>query len=118
MDCTQEERCADAGYVLALTEVLEEGCPYFLAEAGSDLGAAILVEGQPLGLLKGKLVLAEPRSVQVTRQIDGLGFADEAQPGDHISIHWQWACEVLRPSALRRLRHMDRRCRTLANQTL
>lgn len=81
-------------------------------------GGALLVERRPLGLLGGKLELAAPRVVRVTRQIDGVGFADQAQPGDWVSIHWHWVCEVLRPSALRRLQQMDRRCRILANQTL
>ena len=63
-------------------------------------------------------MLTQPRIARVTRQIDGQGFAGEAQPGDHVSIHWNWACEVLSPSALRRLRHLNRRCMALANETL
>jgi hypothetical protein len=81
-------------------------------------GATLLVERRRLVLLDGKLTLASPEVVRVTRQIDGRGFADNAQPGDHISIHWDWACEVLSPSALRRLMAATRRYMALANQTL
>jgi hypothetical protein len=81
-------------------------------------GAELVVERPALRLREGKLALAEPRIVRVTRQIDGMGFADEARPGDHVSIHWHWACEVLRPAALRRLQHVDRRCMALANETI
>jgi hypothetical protein len=54
----------------------------------------------------------------VLRQIDGRGFADNAQPGNYVSIHWNWACEVLSPSALRRLMGATRRYLALANETL
>jgi hypothetical protein len=81
-------------------------------------GAELVVERSALALRDGKLVLTEPRLARVARQIDGRGFADEALPGDHVSIHWDWACEVLSPSALRRLQHLNRRCMALANETL
>lgn len=81
-------------------------------------GPELVVERQALALCEGKLMLAEPAIMRVTRQIDGRGFADDAQPGDYVSIHWHWACEVLSPSALHRLTANTRRYLEMANQTL
>jgi hypothetical protein len=81
-------------------------------------GAALLVERRRLALQSGKLALARPEVVRVTRQLDGRGFADNAQPGDHVSMHWDWACEMLSPQALRRLASATHRYMALANQTL
>ena len=81
-------------------------------------GAELVVERPALELRDGKLALTEPRSMRVLRQLDGRGFADEARPGDHVSVHWNWVCEVLDPLALRRLIANTRRYLDLANQTL
>ena len=81
-------------------------------------GAELVVQRRALCLREGKLTLGEPEARRVTRQLDGRGFADNAQPGDHVSMHWDWACEVLSPSALRRLMRATRRSLTLANDTL
>lgn len=81
-------------------------------------GAELVVERAPLELREGKLALTEPVPVRVTRQIDGRGFADGARVGDHVSMHWNWVCEVIDASALRRLTANTKHYLTLANQTL
>jgi hypothetical protein len=81
-------------------------------------GAELLVERPALCWESGKLALSEPRPMRILRQIEGRGFADNAQPGDYVSIHWNWACEVLKAPALRRLMGATRRYMALANQTL
>lgn len=81
-------------------------------------GAELVVERPALVLAEGKLALTEPRPVRVTRQIAGLGFADEAQVGDYVSMHWHWVCDVLDASSLRRLVRNTERYLGLANQTL
>jgi hypothetical protein len=78
----------------------------------------LIVARQPLYLKGGKLALGEPQPARVLRQIDGRGFADEAQPGDVVSIHWNWACEVLKPAALSCLMTETQRSLALANQTM
>src|ERR1700736_1978001 len=55
----------------------------------------VLVDRQPLEICQGKLVLGTPRSERMVRQVDGRGFADCTQPGDWVSLHWGWVCEVL-----------------------
>jgi hypothetical protein len=81
-------------------------------------GADLVVKRAPLVLRAGKLSLGEPEIKRVLRQIDGHGFADEVQPSEFVSIHWNWTCEVLQPTALRRLQHSTRRAIALANMTL
>lgn len=81
-------------------------------------GAELVVRRPALELREGKLALTDPIPMRVARQIDGRGFADDAQPGDYVSIHWNWVCEVLEPRALRRLIANTKRYMALANQTL
>jgi hypothetical protein len=77
----------------------------------------LLVLRAPLALTGG-LALGEPRPERVARQVDGRGFVDEARPGDRVSVHWSWACEVLGASALARLQAVTARCIGLANLTI
>lgn len=81
-------------------------------------GAALLVERRKLVLADGKLALGRPDALRVARQLDGRGFVDDAQPGDVVSVHWDWACEVLRPAALKRLMAATHRYIELANWAL
>ncbi len=81
-------------------------------------GAELLVERQRLVLREGKLVLGEMGSERVVRQVDGGGFADTAGPGDWVSIHWDWVCEVLSERQQRNLERYTRYHLAIANQTL
>ena len=81
-------------------------------------GPQLLVARRPLRLIAGKLALAEDEIVHAIRQIEGRGFADQACPGDYVSIHWNWVCERLDDMSLRRLAGATRRSLQLANQTL
>jgi hypothetical protein len=77
-----------------------------------------IVEARPLTLQNGKLALAPPISRRVLRQIDDKGFTHNAQSGDWISVHWNWACEVLQPEQVQRLERYTRQHIQLANLTL
>ncbi len=81
-------------------------------------GPELIVERPKLVLIGGKFVLTEPEVVRVTRQISGIGFADQAEPGMYVSIHWDWACEVLPAAKRQRLMAATRQYILLANQTL
>lgn len=81
-------------------------------------GGELEVERVPLLLEVGKLVLGEPVRERVMRQIDGRGFVDGAQPGDVVSIHWGWACEVLTPNQHQRLERYTRHHLAIANETI
>lgn len=94
-----------------------DSCRISWARVAAVDGAELVVERPALELREGKLALTEPRVKRITRQIEGHGFADGAQAGDFVSIHWNWVCEVLDASALRRLMANTRRYLALANQT-
>jgi hypothetical protein len=81
-------------------------------------GGELIVERVPLVLEMGKLALGSPIRERVVRQLDGKGFVDGAQPGDVVSIHWGWACEVLPERALRNLERYTRHHLAIANQTI
>jgi hypothetical protein len=81
-------------------------------------GADVLVDRRPILMHEGKLVLGEPRRDRVTRLIQGKGFVTTVAPGDTISIHWGWVCEVLTPRQQTNLARFTDRHVQLANQTI
>lgn len=52
------------------------------------------------------------------RQLGGHGFVVEPRLGDYVSIHWNWACDVLTAAQVRNLERYTRYHMHLANQTL
>jgi hypothetical protein len=80
--------------------------------------AEVVVDRVPLLLHGGKLTLAAPRRERAQRQLDGCGFADAARPGDWVSMHWGWVCEVITERERANLERYTRYHLTLANQTL
>jgi len=78
----------------------------------------LLARVQPLVIADGKLALAAPRIERVLRQIDGRGFVAAAKPGDWVSIHWGWACDVLTARQRANLRRHTLRHIAIANETL
>lgn len=81
-------------------------------------GDQVVVERSPLTLRDGKLALGEPVATRVTRQVAGQGFIAAAEIGSVVSIHWNWACDVLAPPAQARLEQASSACIKLANETL
>ena len=72
----------------------------------------------PLALEGGKLVLGEARVERITGWRDGRGFLGAVQAGEVVSIHWDWACDVLSAEQLERLAGWTRHELAIANQTL
>ena len=84
-----------------------------------EIGATYLVvEHQPLVLECGKLKLGELREKRVLRQLDGTGFVTNCQVSDWVSLHWDWACEILSPRQVQNLERYTMYHLGLANQTL
>ena len=77
-----------------------------------------IVEHQPVVLEHGKLRLGNKTEKKVLRQIDGGGFISDPRAGDYISIHWDWACDILTTKQAKNLEHYTRRHLEIANQTL
>ena len=81
-------------------------------------GSHLLVERRPLEIREGRLALSDAEHVRATRQVDGKGFADRAEPGDWVSLHWNWVCEVIPTGSLRNLEAMTMHHMRLASETL
>lgn len=81
-------------------------------------GPDLVLERPQLMVSDGKLVLSEPRPMRVSRQLDGRGFVDGVRVGDVVSVHWNWACDVLSAGALARLQRATRRSLELATLTM
>jgi len=95
-----------------------DNCRISWAVVTRVLGAEVEVTRQPLVLEAGKLALGAPESLRLLLQLDGQGLAPRVVAGDHVAVHWGWACEVLGGGAVRRLRAWTMRSLELANQTI
>jgi hypothetical protein len=95
-----------------------ENCRISWGKVKKVEGAELLVDRRPLVSENGKLRLGEPRAEKVLRSLDGKGFVDSVGPGDVVSIHWGWACDVLDRRKLANLVHYTNRHLDLANQTI
>jgi hypothetical protein len=81
-------------------------------------GDQLVVNAVPLLLVEGKLALGSARPQTVRRWLDGSGFVSDVEAGDVVSLHWDWACEVLAPTRLKALQQRTLHQLTLANQTI
>jgi hypothetical protein len=82
------------------------------------VGDELVVRAVPLRLTDGKLALGEAQVERVTAFRDGHGFIADVAPGDVVSIHWNWACDVLDAATLDRLVATTRREIETANLTI
>lgn len=87
-------------------------------QALSSTGAELVVDRMPLVLSGGRLVLGPPRQERAVGQFEGHGFADDAQVGDWVSLHWGWVCEVITPRERANLERYTRYHLAIANQTI
>jgi hypothetical protein len=76
------------------------------------------IKAQPVTLQEGKLALAPAVSRRVLRQVDDKSFTHKAAVGDWISIHWNWACDILTPEQVQALERFTHHHLQLANLTL
>lgn len=81
-------------------------------------GDWLVVSTVSLELADGRLSLAAPRPERIRAWWDGASFLDSAEPGDMISLHWDWACERLDPVRLRSLIVWTRRELEIANRSI
>jgi hypothetical protein len=78
----------------------------------------LVVSAVPLEMVDAKLRLGVPRIERIRGWIDGAGFVDDVEPGDVVSIHWDWACERLDAGRLAALRAWTARELEIANLTM
>ncbi len=59
------------------------------------LPSQLLVSSRPLQFDRGRLFLGEPVVETVERTLDGVGLVQDFEPGDWVSMHWEWVCDKL-----------------------
>jgi hypothetical protein len=55
----------------------------------------LTVDAPTLEMADGALRIGPAHTEAVERWVDGIGFVDDVQPGDVVSLHWGWACDRL-----------------------
>jgi hypothetical protein len=81
-------------------------------------GDWLVVNAVPLAMAEGRLALGEPRPERVRGWLDGTGFLNGVEPGDVVSLHWDWACDVLDERRLAALQGWTQREIGIANRTI
>ena len=82
------------------------------------IGDQLVVNVVPLRLVAGRLEIGPPEVRHVTAWRSGAGFIGDVTAGDVVSVHWDWACDVLSEEALERLVAWTQSQVVVANQTL
>ena len=72
-------------------------------------GDLVTVASRGLSFDGSRLALGSERTEEARRSLDGVGFAVDLRVGDMVSLHWDWVCERLTPTALRWLIACTRR---------
>ena len=80
-------------------------------------GDSLIVNVVPLTQVEGKLAFGDARPERITAWRDGLSFVGGVQPDEVVSIHWDWACDILDADQLRRLVGWTQRQLDIANRT-
>ncbi|MGQ0604514.1 MAG: DUF6390 family protein [Anaerolineales bacterium] len=110
------EVCPRNGWPQALSFM--DNCRISWGRVTAVNGATLTAEVKPLKIEGHNLALGLPENRTINRQIEGRGFVDTVRPGDWISIHWGWACQVLSPRQVENLEGWTRRHLKIVNQTL
>jgi Family of unknown function (DUF6390) len=64
----------------------------------------VTVRSEPLTWDGRNLRLGSPTVARVRCSVDGKGFVQGLRPGDWVALHWDWVCDRLTATQLRRLR--------------
>ncbi len=72
----------------------------------STQGDQVVVDSRPLTWDGLRLGLGEPVREKAVRGVDGVGLLGSLalEPGDWVSLHWEWVCDRLDAAQLRSLR--------------
>ncbi len=110
------EVCPRNGWPQALSFM--DNCRISWGKVVAVNGWTLSAEVRPLKLQGNDLMLGPAEARPINRQFDGRGFVDSVQPGDWVSIHWGWACQILTPKQVANLERWTEHHLRLANQTL
>ena len=76
----------------------------------------VTVLARPLRFAQGELRLGEPERRQARWRDGGLAFIAVPIPGDHVSLHWDFVCDVLTPREARTLAYVTQRALSAVNR--
>lgn len=110
------EVCPRHGWPQALPFM--DSCRISWGKVLSVDGSTLTVEAMPLLIAGHQLVLSSPEHRIVNRAFDGNGFVSGVQAGAWVSLHWNWACQVLSPGQVANLERWTRYHLDIANRTL
>ncbi len=110
------EVCPRSGWPQALSFM--DNCRISWGNVVERDGSVLTVEVMPLLIVGHQLVLGMAEHRTVNWDVDGSGFVSTASPGDWISIHWGWACQVLSPKQVANLERWTRHHLAIVNETL
>ena len=78
----------------------------------------LVVSAKLLKMENKKLVLVPEQDTEVWREFNDKTFIKNPKIGDRVSIHWNWACEILSPRQVRNLEYYTSQSLKLANLTI
>jgi hypothetical protein len=81
------------------------------------IGDEVLVVSRPLTWDGRELALGPERTETVVRSVDGVGMLAPVQPGDWVSLHWEWICDRISEAQVARLSHYTARHVAIVNDT-
>jgi hypothetical protein len=81
-------------------------------------GDQVTVTSRPLTWDGRALAFGEPRPEVALRAEGGLGYLADLQPGDWVSLHWDWVCDRLSPRQFRQLRGYTLRQLEITNHSM
>lgn len=104
----------------ALKESIEEldSCRISWGEVKSVEGSEIVVSYRPLALLNSKLALGESTERRAFYKVQDQSYLDQPEPGDLVSMHWNWVCDRLTEAQASRLKRQTEHHIAIANQTI
>jgi len=78
-------------------------------------GDQAVAESRPLTWDGRRLGLGPPQAETVVRSLDGVGLARPPQPGDWVSLHWEWVCDRITERQVGQLRRFTERHLAIVN---
>jgi hypothetical protein len=110
------EVCPRIGWPQALSFM--DKCRISWGKVVSLDGSTLTVEVMPLLIAGHQLVLGSPEQRTVNRECGGKGFVSTSQVGEWVSLHWDWACQVLSLQQVANLERWTRYHLDIVNETL
>jgi hypothetical protein len=78
-------------------------------------GDQVVVASRPLTWDGRTLALGAEQTETAVRSVDGVGMSGPVQPGDAVSLHWEWVCDRISEAQVARLRRYTERHLAIVN---